>query len=433
MAPAALPQWNPTTDADLKLKGFLQSLGSSMDSAMLIPGPKAQLSQDGEKAHFLLQSKAYFDLKAYVMTGKDFPVDDDAFNGRITKDAFKRLETVDGVDTDIYNKTKATCVGIGSTCRNFYDDELHNIPMAGAVAKRWSQSTLDILTDEDETMTLLGQLRVVFDPKYKLPADEDHDYIMAKSRADASLMMLHMAANDAEEEARDILIILEKFRDDTKPFINDLNDLIKKYSKTPVKHNNREFNGYLAFLQADYADAVHKLKDSLKDYNSKDNDWKTDTGAALSVGLTFSWIPLLGWATLGSPADTSDYLRQNWERVLEEYKALRVDNTDEAVLVDLVTKMVFQFEGIDQTIELAVDSVNTLRRMFQDQAECYEGIRSMLGGFEIGASSSEAQQRREFIDKYFEMVVRKLKALNGATVGFLEAIYSEDTSTFRKM
>lgn len=60
MAPAALPQWSPTTKADQELKGSLQSLVSSTDTFILIPGPKAQASEDKKRAKSLLQSKAYF-------------------------------------------------------------------------------------------------------------------------------------------------------------------------------------------------------------------------------------------------------------------------------------------------------------------------------------------------------------------------------------
>jgi len=61
MAPVALPEWNPTTDADRKLKASLQSLTSSTDPVMLTPIPKAQATQDNkQQAKFLLQGKAYF-------------------------------------------------------------------------------------------------------------------------------------------------------------------------------------------------------------------------------------------------------------------------------------------------------------------------------------------------------------------------------------
>lgn len=63
MAPAPVPEWNPTTEADKKLKESLQLLASSTDAVMLTPGPKTLMetkSQDEQQKKFLLQSKAYF-------------------------------------------------------------------------------------------------------------------------------------------------------------------------------------------------------------------------------------------------------------------------------------------------------------------------------------------------------------------------------------
>lgn len=70
------------------------------------------------------------------------------------------------------------------------------------MAKNWGRSTLDILTDDDEGMTLRGQLMVLFDSKQNTRDDKDDAYRMAKSKADAALMMLQMAASDAEEDQR---------------------------------------------------------------------------------------------------------------------------------------------------------------------------------------------------------------------------------------
>lgn len=123
----------------------------------------------------------------------------------------------------------------------------------------------------------------------------------------------------------------------------------------------------MAFLSPNYADAVERFKDSLGDYNNRYNDCKMATGATVGVGLTFSWIPIFGWAALGPAADNTDDMLEDWGSMLTEFEALNKGNRDEAMLIDPVTKMVFQFKDIDQKIELAVDSVSKLKRMFQSQ------------------------------------------------------------------
>lgn len=58
------------------------------------------------------------------MTGKKFPVSEDAFDKEISKTAFKRL---DAIDPDIYKQTKEGLVMMGKTCSEFYDDKLHRM------------------------------------------------------------------------------------------------------------------------------------------------------------------------------------------------------------------------------------------------------------------------------------------------------------------
>lgn len=58
------------------------------------------------------------------MTGKDFPASNDLFDPHIPKVAFKRLEVV---DQEIHARTKETIVGVGKTCSEFYDNNLHRM------------------------------------------------------------------------------------------------------------------------------------------------------------------------------------------------------------------------------------------------------------------------------------------------------------------
>lgn len=58
------------------------------------------------------------------MTGKDFPATTDAFDARIPKSAFKRLDVV---DPNVYNETRDSLTKIGSTCNRFYDNDLHRL------------------------------------------------------------------------------------------------------------------------------------------------------------------------------------------------------------------------------------------------------------------------------------------------------------------
>lgn len=214
---------------------------------------------------------------------------------------------------------------------------------------------------------------------------------------------------------------------------SSLEDLIIKYSTTPVKYDDgREIKGYLTFLDADYHDSLQKFQDTLSKYNSTYADWQTATGTAVGIGVTFGWIPPFGWAALAAASHIADNLHKAWEKLWEQSQQLDKDNQDEYRLILFVTKLVGQFRDIDSVIQGAIDAVSTLCDVFQTQADSYEGIRSTLGRLKIGAASSDAGNRKGFIDICLGKLVEKLEALNRASVGFMEAIDKEDKTMFRK-
>lgn len=197
-------------------------------------------------------------------------------------------------------------------------------------------------------------------------------------------------------------------------------------------YKNKELKGYLAFLSTDYADAVAKLSTTLDQYNGKYDDWKTATGLAVGVGVSFGWVPIFGWIPLAFAAHNADNLHKAWGKLWDEYEALKRENENEARLIEFVTKMVAQFDDVDKKIQGAVDAVGTLGQVFQDQADSYEGIRSTLGFLRLGASSADAGNRKAFIGSKLKMSVKKLEELNVASRGFMEAILKEDKDTFKK-
>ncbi|KAK2035945.1 hypothetical protein LZ31DRAFT_580750 [Colletotrichum somersetense] len=422
-----VPDWNPTTNGELELKASLVKLAASTDPVMLSPAAPSlteMKAQEKQQKKFLLQSKAYFDLKAYVLSGQEFPQTDDEFDRKISKDAFKRLEAV---DNSIYDDTKKTMVGIGGTCGAFYKNNLFQIVQAGAVAKTWTEATLENLQSKDApAMSLYTQLMVLCDPKYKSAADLDAAFTSAQSAAGTQLEQLEKTAVDKSAEAKHIVTALLKFRTETSPFVERLKELIPKYTTTPVKFGKTTVNGYLAYLSADYADAVTKLSKALNDYNGKYDDWKTATGVAVGVGVSFGWFPIFGWAALAAVANNADNLHKAWENLWDNYNSLKSDNEKEAQLIAFATTIVGQFDKVDKKIKGAIDAVGTLSTMLQDQADAYSGINSTLQSLGAYTLSTDAGNRQLFIKYKLQVTIKKLEDLHAASQGFMEAILNED-------
>lgn len=214
--------------------------------------------------------------------------------------------------------------------------------------------------------------------------------------------------------------------------IPKLEKLIEQYTKTPVKHEDKELDGYLAYLNADYAAAVEKVETVLKEYTTTHSEWVMATGDAVAIGVSFGWFPILGWLPLALAAHKADKLHNAWSTLWEQYETMKKENEDEARLIDFVTKMVGQFNGIDTKIQAAVKAVGTLSETFQKQSDSYEGIRSTLGFLMLGASTADARNRKAFIASKLKISITKLKELNVASAGFVDAILNEEKDPFVK-
>ena len=184
--------------------------------------------------------------------------------------------------------------------------------------------------------------------------------------------------------------------------------------------------GYLAYLNADYADSVNKLNKALDDYNDIYGDWKTATGVAIGVGVAFGWFPIFGWAALGVVAHNADNLRKAWALLLENYNLLKSEYEQEAKLIAFITTILGQCKDVNNKIQGAIDAVSKLSTMLQDQADAYEGINSTLQSLGAYTLSTDAGNRQVFIGGKLQLTIKKLEELHAASQGFIEAILNED-------
>ncbi|KAK1659110.1 hypothetical protein BDP55DRAFT_720175 [Colletotrichum godetiae] len=385
-----VPEWNPTTNGEIALKVSLEKLAASTDRVLLTPAaPSLAKTKEQEKQQVKPQG--------LCPEWQELPPTNDEFDKKISKDAFKRLEAV---DKSIYDDTKNMMVGIGMTCGAFYDDNLFQIVQAGTVAKTWTEDTLENLQAKE------------------VPAMGLHAQLM--------LGLLEQTAVKKSAEATNIVTALLKFKADTTPFAKSLEKLIPKYSKTPLTFDDKTVNGYLAYLNADYDEAMKNLSQALGDYNSKYDDWKTATGVAISIGVSFGWMPLYGWATLAFVAHKADTLHTAWQALWENYESLEMENEKEARLIDFVTTIVGQVDDIDKKIQGAIQAAGTLSSMLQEQADAYSGINSTLAYLSFYTSSTDPANRQLFIEGKLQVAITQLEVLHPASEGFMNAIFNED-------
>lgn len=191
--------------------------------------------------------------------------------------------------------------------------------------------------------------------------------------------------------------------------------------------------GYLAYLNADYADATKRLGKALDEYNGNYDAWKTATGVAIGVGLSFGWIPVFGWVALAAVANNAANFKEAWEKVWDSYNTLKAENEEEARLISFLTTVVGQFNDVDKKIQGAIAAVGTLGAMLQDQADAYSGIDAALQSLGAHTFSADAGNRQLFIKGKLDVTIKKLEELRDASQGFMDAIMNEDPNFVRTM
>jgi hypothetical protein len=107
--------WNPTSHDEIESKKAFNDLSHSADKVVIPSSDPAQPNR------FILRSKGYFDLQAYVLSGKDFPTSYATFDAKIPKTTFKKLSAF---DPEIYDKTRDTMVAVGSNCLDYHQNHL---------------------------------------------------------------------------------------------------------------------------------------------------------------------------------------------------------------------------------------------------------------------------------------------------------------------
>ncbi|KAL2680517.1 hypothetical protein Neosp_008119 [[Neocosmospora] mangrovei] len=403
--------WKPTSKEDIALKEALLTLQKSTDSVLL--SPVQRKDEEEQEKKFLLQGQSYFALKAYVLTGKDFPVNDSAFNAKYPEKAFARLLPL---DPGIQKETQNSLVAVGSSCSDFYNDKLHNIVRAGSLAVTWSASTLEYLTDNEDT-NLYDYLMVLSDPKYRKLEDRDEAFHEAILGARGCLELLSRQAEDGRKEADKLRKDLDQFRDTTTKLRPDMITLIRKYTAGDKP--------LLPFLNADHQKRVQEETEALANYNTAYGQWKTATGMAIGIGVSIGWIPIFGWVPLGLLSHNANNLAGTYKKLWEGYENLKKENADEALLINSMNSMGKQFDGLEKKIEDAIAAVGVLSLMFDQQEQSYKQIKTSLDGMGFMADHKDAGIRNMFIKGQVKATKKKLQQLQKAAAGFVEAILTE--------
>ncbi|KIL85162.1 hypothetical protein FAVG1_11591 [Fusarium avenaceum] len=387
--------WNPISHDEIESKKAFDDLSRSTDKVVL---PSAEPTQPNR---FILRSKGYFDLQAYVLSGKEFPTSYPAFDAKIPKSTFKKLSEF---DSDIYQKTRDTMVAVGSTCLDYHKNHLAKLVTAGQAAIQYSDNTVELLETADG-VNLRHNLDIIMDEKYTSSDKFDDAYRDAKEAAKMTLSMLRDDAKEKQNKTDQITQTLIRFKEETLKNQPNVKFLIKQYKTGPVENKSNKKTPYLTFLNKDLADSLVNFNNMVKDAQNKYADWEKNT--AIAIGTC--WFGPIGWIVMGVHAAKAAGLRQAYDNLQTQIARLQQDRKEETDLIAFVNQLIAQCTDVDQKMADAITAMTELSLLFSNQSDCYDKIAVSLDRMKTSTDLGALKSRKQFIQYQMKVCVDKLK------------------------
>ncbi|KAK4098536.1 hypothetical protein N658DRAFT_526257 [Parathielavia hyrcaniae] len=401
------PVWDPVDEAEIELKAAFTGLNDAATKAII------QGLEDTPN-RFVLHTRGYYDLRAYVLTGKDFPRTTAEFQGKMPKSAFSKLTAI---DPEIYNKTQDTLVNIGSSCFSYHKNDLAKLVLAATAAVQYSDNAIMLMEGIDE-LSLGYQIKILLDPKYVNVADQDQKFKDAREGAQMTLQMLKEEAESKEAEVKEVLQSLVAFKETTMAYLQDVQFLNKQYNTGPVTNPKNMTTPYLQYLDAQVAADIKALNETMTEAQNTHSEWYK--ARATAIGTAFAGV--FGWIAMGIYAKRAADLESKLNSLKARMATLVQQWQEGATLITYVTQLTKQCDDIDDKMEVAIKAMAELAALFNEQANCYDKIAFNLKNLSTGTGTNSARNRQAWITMFMGNAVTKLKELKGLAGEFAEGI-----------
>ncbi|TGO07897.1 hypothetical protein BTUL_0239g00070 [Botrytis tulipae] len=406
------PQWNPADPKEQEEKKAFENLSQSTDKVLLPSSDPAQPNR------FILRSKGYFDLQAYVLSGKELPTSYAKFDAKITKTAFKKLTEF---DTEIYTKTRDAIVSIGSSCLDYHTNHLSKLVTAGQTAIQFSDNTTELLENADG-VNLRHNLDIILDEKYTSSSTFDAAYKDAKEAAKMTLGMLSDDAKEKQKKTDEITQTLITFKTETLKNQPNVEFLMKQYKTGPVANNSKDHKTpYLEYLNKDLADSLVRFRNMVTEASEKYSEW--DKNTAIAIGTC--WFGPIGWIVMGIHAAKAVSLRSAYDDLQSQIARLQEDRQEETDLITFVNQMVTQCKDIGPKMTDAITAMTELSLLFSNQSDCYDKIAVSLDRMKTSTDLAALITRKKFIQYQIDVCTKKLKDLKVVAEEFTRSIITQ--------
>ncbi|KAJ6440547.1 Hybrid polyketide synthase/ nonribosomal peptide synthetase [Purpureocillium lavendulum] len=379
------PQWDPSTKEEMAAKKALEDLIKSHDKVLKPGGANG-------KNRFILRTKGYYDLRAYVLTGKEFPRTIADFEARMPKTS---LQELDKIQPKLYETTRDAIIAIGQSCHEY------SLITATQKTVQFCVNAIGLL-DEEKAINLKYQLDNLLDPKLALAGLRDE-------------------AKEKERSIDEVKETIISFRGETIRRKGQIHELQRLYESGPVTNAVTKDVPYLKYLNQSLAEHVEKVKSLVAQANKDYDDWDESKNRAIG----FAFLGPLGWIAMGLKAARAAEDFAAYIKAINEANTLQKQNEVEATLIEHVSQMLTQSEGIERKMTDAIGAMTELSELFQEQANCYDRIVIHFGGMHKGTKATTAALRKRFVMTKMDQAIAKVRELRDLATEVANTILHE--------
>ncbi|KAF2746504.1 hypothetical protein M011DRAFT_85585 [Sporormia fimetaria CBS 119925] len=430
---STLVDWQPKDQEEVNLKETINQLFNVASEKAIVQVPVVgadNKATEETKPQFILKTRGYYDVKAYVAAGMLFPKVKEDFYKLHPKDQMKRLTEV---DTEIYEETATAMVDVQNSCQNFNDQHMAKWLLVANGTIEYCQFAIDLLSGFEQG-SFRALLDVLLDPKYStLESQNAQEFQDAAQAANSIFTELSRNARDKATETNALIQDLEAFLGDTVANKTKIDFLKKQYITGPVTvgHSDVIKKGldgndqqpYSQYLQTSLDNLRKEIVDAVNQYNAAFDEWKHYTVVA-ATAVTYAWIPIYGWIAGGTVMGVyTDRARKAHERYETEKKKALEKKAEEGPLVNLiedVSRLTSQQTAISTLMQSAIDALKEIRSLFLDQARNY-GLAASQMGFANGRVRDSFFMRKTYMVQSVDRAVKNWQQVQDLAREFLES------------
>ncbi|KAF5011961.1 hypothetical protein FDECE_1967 [Fusarium decemcellulare] len=373
------------------------------------------------KARFIIQSKGYFDIKAYIGAGMTFPKDAATFEALHPKDALKALTDL---DPDIYAQTEDAMLAVYGSCDDFNTNALPNF-------RSITNETIDLSNIAISQLTGLGpgsfqgMLDILTSDKYSQPGSENTDEFQgATSGAQQILFDLSQTAKSKAKKIETLAQSITTYGTKIKNLQAQVETVVSKFKGV----NNS--GGYIDKLNTELKTDRAALQTAANAATSAKADYDHDNTVAQNA-VAYIWIPFYGWIAGTTVILTyQNKAKEAWARYQTQLGKEADDNKQIAALeavIAAVNLLSNQNQTMVDQIGRAQNALSEIQKAFETMSQDLDVASSMMGSAK-GFVRASLFERKVLIQSRVQNAVQKYQDTANAAQELLDTDSNIQTS-----